>query len=318
MLQGFREKLKKISIFRIFVMFFARIYPGYRIYADLLKKVGNGGVLLGTAWRGTGDYYICGLYLSAWLQKNGISNYLFLCPEGAEEKVLSLFPILRQHCQTLPKGPDYYYLLLFRAFLGPQICRFIYFHHQQPFPSNDALNTTNGWLQGFRGLNMLDFYLACGFHLEDDAPKSAPEFLQDRGKIKKWFQDYGLKEGKTVLLAPYSTGLEKFLPPETYWEEITHRLQKEGYTVCTNCFGEEKPIEGTVRISIPFSEIVPFLDMAGSFWGIRSGLCDIISTSTCEKVVIHLYKAKWWPDGRSIPYTGIKSLFPGNVTEIEI
>ena len=57
-----------------------------------------------------------------------------------------------------------------------------------------------------------------------------------------------------------------------------------------------------------YAEIVPFLDRAGMFIGIRSGLCDIVATSRCRKIILHTYRAKWWPDGKSIAYTGLNHM----------
>lgn len=305
---GMRNWLKQLHLLRLPVLFFWRVMAGFRVYRSILLSRDPDTVILGTAWMGTGDYYICGCLLPAWLDKNQVQQYVFLSPDKAEKKVLEMFPVLEDHIQTLPDGPQYYHLLLFRAFLGPTRCRFLYLHHQQPFPTNDGLNLSNGDLQGFRGLNMMDFYLASGFCLSEDVTLKPPRFADDAERISEWFTKHDLVPGRTVLLAPYSTGLEEYLPPLSLWEEIADSLRSSGYCVCTNCFGNEQPVKGTIAVSVPFAQVVPFLNMAGGFIGIRSGLCDIISTSSCKKVVLHTYRAKWWPDGKSIVYTGIQTM----------
>lgn len=301
-----REWLKRFHMLRIPAVFLKRIWPGFGIYKRFISQYGENITILGTAWRGNGDYYICAGYLGSWLQKNGIDEYVFLTPGGAEEKVLGLFPILKNHVVRLEGGEKAFsWLLHFRSFLGVDRCKFYNFHHQQAFVFG---NLSSGMLQGFRGLNMVDFYLACGFGLEPDTPRDMPHFDDDESKSHSWFLDNNLQPGKTVLLAPYSTGLGEFLPPELFWETFAQRFKEEGFSVCTNCAGTEKPIPGTTSLMIPFKELVPFLDRAGWFVGIRSGLCDVISTSHCKKLIVHPYKAKWWPDGRSIAYTGIKNM----------
>ena len=305
---GMRNRLKRLHLLRLPVLFFWRVMSGFRVYRSILLSREPDTVILGTAWLGTGDYYICGCLLPAWLDKSHTQQYVFLSPNKAEKKVLQMFPVLEGHIQTLSDGPEYYHLLLFRAFLGPTRCRFLYLHHQQPFPTNDGLNLSNGDLQGFRGLNMMDFYLASGFCLSEDVTLKPPIFADGAEQIGGWFARYNLVPGKTVLLAPYSTGLEEYLPPASLWEGIVSLLRDSGYCVCTNCFGDEQPIKRTIAVSIPYSQTVPFLNAAGGFIGIRSGLCDIISTSTCKKVILHTYHSRWWPEGKSIAYTGIRTM----------
>lgn len=312
-----KEFLKRFNMLRIQVVFLTRILSGYRLYKNLLWKYGSDTAILGTAWPGNGDYYICAGYLRAWLRKNGISKFIFLTPGGAEDRVLELFPLITGHIVRLNGREEVFsHLLQFCAFLGIDRCQFHNFHHQQSFPAGNLLR---GELQGFRGLNMVDFYLICGFGLDADVPKDRPVFSNNEIKIMKWFQDYDLRPGKTVLLAPHSTGLEEFLPPESFWIELVQGLKAAGYCVCTNCVGVEKPVSGTVGLEIPFKEIVPFLNMAGGFIGIRSGLCDVISTSNCRKIILHTYRAKWWPDGQSIPYTGLNNMgLCENAVEMEV
>lgn len=315
---GVRNRLKRIHLLRLPILFFWRVLAGFRVYRSILLTSEADAVILGTAWLGTGDYYLCGCLLPAWLEQERIQHFVFLTPNKAEKKVLQLFPVLRGHVRTLPDGSEYYHLLLFRAFVGPSHCRFFYLHHQQPFPTNDGLNISNGALQGFRGLNMLDFYLASGFCLPESTALVPPEFEENKVQLRKWFDEYHLLPGKTVLLAPYSTGLEEYLPPISLWEEIARLLRDRGYCVCTNCFGKEQPVLGTVAISVPFAQIVPFLNEAGGFIGIRSGLCDIISTSICKKAILHTYNAKWWPSGSSVAYTALSSLYNDLALDIEL
>lgn len=315
-----RESMKRLHLLRIWVVFLKRVLSGYRVYAGLISTYGEDAAIFGTAWRGIGDYYICASYLPAWLQKNEIERFVFLTPGGGEQKTLDLFPTGSGHTIRLLSGEEgYSYLLFFRAFLGADRCQFYNFHHQQSFPSSETQNISRGMLQGFRGLNMADFYLACGLGLPSAAVKKDPVFSTDHKKLQRYFQEYDLQPGRTVLIAPYSTGLAEYLPPDSFWIELVGVLKTLGYSVCTNCAGDEKPIMGTTGLCVPLSEIVPFLNMAGGFIGIRSGLCDVISTSDCKKVILHTYEAKWWPVGRSVGFTGLVGMgLCDDAVEIEV
>ena len=125
-------------------------------------------------------------------------------------------------------------------------------------------------------------------------------------EIEMLFKRYNLKCGKTVLLAPYATCVDSF--PANFWENIVDRLQKKGYTICTNCGKDEIPVVGTEGIFIPYSSIIQFLDKAGAYIGIRSGLSDIISSSKCKKVVFYTEHSMFWPDGVAMDYLSLNDM----------
>ena len=110
--------------------------------------------------------------------------------------------------------------LYFKSFSTGAVCRFYNLHHQQGFPSSDDLNISRGDLQGYRGLTMVDFYLACGLGLTEKAVIEQPQFSADFGAISGYFSANNLQPGRTVLLAPKSTGLQEYLPPDAFWIEL--------------------------------------------------------------------------------------------------
>lgn len=308
-----REGLKRCTPLRILVAFQKNVCGGYRLYARLLRPLGANGAILGTAWCGTGDYYLCAGWLGAWLEREQIKEFMFLAPDGPEKEVLALFPRLRGHTAALPGGEkDYFRLLAFRAFLGPERCRFYSLHHAYNFPADVCQNISRGYLQGHNGLTMADFYQYLGFGFDRPMPREAPQFAADDQAIDAIFAAHGLHPGKTALLAPYSSGLAEFAPPMSFWVDIARQLQAEGWTVCTNCAGGQAPVPGTAAVDIPYRQLAPFLDRAGLLIALRSGLCEVASTSACKKVILHTHKAKWWPEGRSIPFTGLGNMGLGH------
>jgi len=314
-LEKVAEKFLPGSFIHLNRLFRHEVLSGFDQYKKYLTIYGDSVELLGTAWKGTGDYYFCGMYLKAWLEKNNKTNYLFLTPGGAEAKVLGLFSTLKDHFVTI-NGTDFQRLRNLLQFHGSQNLNFTYFHHQSPFSLNRQIVITNNELMGYRGLNMIDFYLYWGFDLPNVTKRELPVFSSIS---KEAFLTNGFIPCKTAMLSPYSTGLNQFQFSIHFWCQLANKLKDMGYTVCTNCAGTEKPIPGTNPIFLPYDLIVPFLNSAGLFIGIRSGLCDIISTSTCKKVIIHTYKAKFWPDGNSIAYTGLANMgLCDDAVEVEI
>lgn len=287
--------------------FYDNILAGVEVYSKLLEKYGGDVTILGCAFGGTGDYYICGLYLEEWLKEQTIKNYIFLCHGGSEKNVAMLFDSLKNHVLPIA-ARDFGSIFNLRGFIGPEKISIAYFHHVKPVVTNPSFSITNSALMGFHGLNMVDFYLYSGFKLLSYEKKSSPQFKWDEKKVKEIFCNNDLKIGKTVMLSPYSTGLKDYQPSMLFWERVATELKSKGYTVCTNCARDEKTVAGTVPVLLPYLQIVPFLNFCKGFIAVRSGLCDIISTSTCAKIILHPYKAKWWPVGNSIAYTGLNNM----------
>ena len=145
-----------------------------------------------------------------------------------------------------------------------------------------------------------------------------PVFDNDSAKVQALLKQIGGKPNKTVLIAPYATTSVLIPPPDDFWTTIVSTLQERGYTVVTNCSEKEVPLKGTSSILIPYAHIVPFLDTAGYFIGVRSGLCDIISTTKAKKIILHPYEAQNWPDGASLAFTGLNNMgLCDNAIELE-
>ena len=51
--------------------------------------------------------------------------------------------------------------------------------------------------------------------------------------------------------------------------------------------GDEKPLSGTQPISPAISEIQSLVERAGTFIGIRSGLCDVLREASCRKTALY-------------------------------
>lgn len=294
-----KEILKKYPLIMIPLVFYGKVFQGYRLYKKIVKKYGDDVKIFRTAWHGTGDYYICGLYLREYLMKNKIVNFIFLVPDaGSESKVTELFDIYREHVLKISNP---YGLTRFSEFMQQcyPLCK--------GFETSEQINFIGEYLKGYKGLTLIDFYLYYGFGLPATAKRDKPQFNEDKEYIIKIFESAGLLLGKTALIAPYSTCIMESELFANMWEKIAKKLQSEGWSVATNCFGEEKPIAGTAALSISYKDIVPFLDAAGKFIGVRSGLCDIISTSTCEKSIFY-GESKFWGKEKAKEFVDLEKM----------
>lgn len=309
MREQIKKTIKNMPLLAIPAVIVGKILPGFVQYCKLIKKYGSDVSILRTAWHGTGDYYICGMYLPEYLKQNRISNYIFLVKtHSSEAKVTELFDGYKGHTEALESAEE---LSRFSEFMQSPtpLCK--------SFECSEQLAFIGEHLKGYRGLSLADFYKWYGFGFQSEPMKAEPHFTEDIHKIRIAMEKMGLPHGKTVLLSPFSTCSKAYLPPDSVWRNIAQHLKAQGYSVATNCFGSERPVEGTVPVAIPYKELVPFLNEAGGFIGIRSGLCDILSKSSCRKIVIHPERSDYWPDGSALKFVGMRAMgLDENISEL--
>ena len=94
-----------------------------------------------------------------------------------------------------------------------------------------------------------------------------------------------IRDGKAVIFSPYAKSVTSF--PEAVWEQIVACCTDRGYQCFTNVAGEEKPLPGTEAISPRIAEMKSVVERAGTFVGIRSGLCDVIRSVNARKIALY-------------------------------
>ena len=107
-------------------------------------------------------------------------------------------------------------------------------------------------------------------------------------KAEKQRQYCGLQDickGKAVILSPYAKSVTAL--PERIWQDIVQYYKDKGYQCFTNAVGNEQVLEGTLRISPAICELQSVVEYAGTFIGIRSGLCDVLKYAQCKKTVFY-------------------------------
>lgn len=90
---------------------------------------------------------------------------------------------------------------------------------------------------------------------------------------------------KSVVLSPYAKSVTNI--PMEYWEQIISYYRKKGYSIYTNVTPQEKELYGTKRLETSIDEIQSVVEHAGTFIGLRSGLCDVIKYADCDKTAIY-------------------------------
>ena len=293
---------------------FSKACAGY----ELRQQLGDG--LLITSIGGTGDvFWLCTL-LPEYLKCSSIENYTLLLEKRKSSKadahVAALFGI--DGIRTCPIDD---LLALYKAwdFFGG--CRMNMkpdLHLGSRLVRNILPKKENGhfppWRHHLNSMRFQYFFYEGPLDLAAPVQHPVPEDM---------FSRVGFRLGMTVVLAPYANAYSSVLLEHTdFWDRLARALIGRGYDVCTNCSTDEGAIEGTLGICVPFDEIADFLNRAGGFVSIRSGLCDIASiASDCTMVLLYERGTGIIPDTFSLKRMGVHPhatdlVYTGNVEEL--
>jgi hypothetical protein len=216
-----------------------------------------------------------GLFLNEYIRRNGITDYVFVVVSGACRRVAQMFGI-KNIVVVGPRRAD----AIFRA-------NYAFRAGWPVVVLNDGWGAEpTQWIRGYKGLSFERMFRYFVFGFDDSVRYELPPVRDNSAEIDAIFAEHNLIKGATVVLSPYSNTL--FELPEAFWLRIAAYCQSAGYSVCTNCAGaSEKPVAGTQAVFFPLDKAVDFMNAAGYFVGIRSGLCDVISTSACKKILLY-------------------------------
>lgn len=146
-------------------------------------------------------------------------------------------------------------------------------HHDRPYTS-----TAHKALK-IKKFTLEEIYRYGVYGLDESCKAIEPSSLSVYEDIEE------IPEHKSVIFSPYAKSSANIR--ESYWTELIQTYSEMGYTLFTNADGYEKALEGTTRISAPLSAMRSIVERAGTFIGLRSGLCDVIHSATCKKVALY-------------------------------
>lgn len=94
-----------------------------------------------------------------------------------------------------------------------------------------------------------------------------------------------IPEGRAVIFSPYAKSVTALDP--TVWSDAVAYYNGAGYKCYTNVIVDEKPLNGTEVISPSLLEMRSVVERAGTFIGIRSGMCDILREAKAKKIALY-------------------------------
>ncbi|NRT73707.1 hypothetical protein [Clostridium beijerinckii] len=282
------------------------ILDGLSIYENIRSKYGEDVFVFLNPVKANGDVYITSMYLRHYVKKNNIKKYILLVIGRACYNVAKLFGIsnidmINQNEMEL--------LVKLHRFLKNSEAKIKVI---QPYIMyTNILNN----MDGYKKLNFNDFFKYSLFKLGDNMEKELPVNLNDEHRIEKILRENSIIKGKSIIISPYANSL-----PQISWEfwcKLADKLNQYGYRLFTNTSGESEPIiPYTEPIFFEFCDAISIAEYAGIFIGIRSGLCEILSSARCKKIILYPDKACGF--SKVIDVYGIKNMGLSNdVIEIE-
>ena len=243
---------------------------GYNSYKDITQLCPQKTLLL-CPYTGSGDIYLIGLYINQFIKSRNIEDYVLVVISNSCKKVASLFGmntcvISEAEMRRLHK---------FARIMG--------YVNEKIYIMNDCFDqVVIGRLRGYKELDFHTMFQKVLFHQEEKAKNVVP-FQKNSDEF---FINNDLKPGKTIMISPYANTTAKI--EEKIWGDLVKALQDKGYDVVTNVAGDkEKPIPGTIGLFVPYIQIIDFLNKAGGFIALRSGLCDIVSSTKAKMCVLY-------------------------------
>jgi hypothetical protein len=214
-----------------------------------------------------GDVYWAMSFLPAYRKKHGICDVAVIvigkgCREAAE-----LFGIENIVSLSQTEMDEFVQAIIFTR---EENC--IIAHHDRPYTDNIIKYLDKYFL------SFIDYYKRVVYGLSKTACATPPVSRESFENIAK------IPKAKSVIISPYAKSVVGM--PNAFWEKICKEYKEKGFHVYTNIVGDELPIDGTLPLSLSIKQIIPVVEHAGTFIGIRSGLCDILHTAKCHKTVV--------------------------------
>lgn len=148
-------------------------------------------------------------------------------------------------------------------------------HHDRPYGAGAPVRSLDERLVAFT-----DLYRDLVYKLPATARPAAPGRDGPAQADPSWATE--IPRGRGVLIAPYAKSV---LPvPWSFWEHTAERHVSQGDVVATLVHSDEDPIPGTLALEVPIPELLDAVEHAGTFIGLRSGLCDVVHTARARKV----------------------------------
>jgi len=251
-----------------------RVLIGWKEIRRLQKKYGRETHII--FMRGaTGDTYLQLLLLEEYVKQKNIKKFILAGDARGIEGLCKIFSISEYELFSIYIAECIEKTYVFLD--GKNINMRMFFLWSNGFKHNPCrVRMTEKY-------NFMDSYINFTLGLKEPVCFRKPHFTEVHEDDYWRWQKQGIVKGRTIIVAPDANSVTGF--PVWFWNSIIMDLHKAGYNVFVNC--NYFNFYRTENIFFSYKDSVPLLEYAGYFVAIRSGLCDIISTAKCKKIIIY-------------------------------
>lgn len=222
-----------------------------------------------------GDLFYVFSKLERYLVAKDIEDYVIVLMSEKAKKIAAMYGF-----EAKVLGPNKMKNLVRLSMAAGAAAKFKIMHHD---PAFIYYNRANYW-SGYRGLSLKDMLDICVFDNIQIDP--IPPFnVQNCNEVQKYFKRIGVRPEKTVVLSLHSNTLSGL--SDQFWYKLCKEIKQYGFDVCCNAMPQEKQIKDVPIVNLDVAAIAAFVEKAGYFVGIRSGICDILAFTKCRKIVLY-------------------------------
>lgn len=244
----------------------AKIQEGQEVLRGIREKW-PGSYLIVCPFDALGDVYHTMCYLPYFLEKQHVGQYVVCLVGESCRGIAEIFGVERI-ARIEQRDMDG----LVQAILANEEKNVFIAHHDRPY--------TNYLIRSLyvKRITIDILYRIGVFGLAKDTRPLRPYRFRVYDGIE------AVPHGKSVILAPHAKSIANI--PSSVWKQLVDKYKGMGYEVYTNVVDEETVLEGTKALSVPIAELKSVVEWAGTFIGLRSGLCDVLREADCDKTVL--------------------------------
>lgn len=264
------------------------------------KRKHNGKFQVYCPFPALGDVVLTMSYLPYFLAKHEISRYVMLVVGNACADVAKMFGAEAVEVLSQREMDEQV-----QAVISQRDSNSLIAHHDRPY-------VVNLWkMLSVRKIPFEELYKSGVFGLSGDIEPYIPVKLAAYEKLGQIPADHA------VILAPYAKSMVNL--PLEYWNAVIEFYSKKGYRIYTNVAGEEKELPKTLRLEVRLSELQSVVERAGTFIGLRSGVCDVLKGADCRKIALYpdcFYSSTRWKVEDIFHLDGWENIVAGDVKSL--